>query len=166
MTQIHDGGCLCGAIRYRTTGDPIQTTICHCTFCQRLTGSAFLVEPVFKAEAVSVSGAPPKTYELTSAGSGKRVTVSFCGCCGTSLMLGFERFPGYVGLCGGTFDDPSWFVRDLDASRHIFTRKARLGVVLPAGMPLYADHALAADGGPNAPFVLAEPRVVDGSWPS
>ena len=47
MSEIHQGGCLCGTVRYRTVGRPERTTICHCTFCQRLTGSAFLVEPVF-----------------------------------------------------------------------------------------------------------------------
>src|SRR5437764_2207936 len=91
------GGCLCGAVRYRATAKPLQTTICHCTFCQRLTGSAFLVEPIFKAGDVVFQGDPPKVYERVSAGSGKRVSVHFCGACGTNLFLSFERFPTVVG---------------------------------------------------------------------
>ena len=157
MTQIHEGGCLCGAIRDRTTADPIRTTVCHCTFCQRLTGSAFLVEPIFKAEAVAVSGEDPKVYERPSAGSGKRVSVNFCGRCGTSLFLSFERFPGYLGLFGGAFDDPNWFARDPQDSQHIFTRWARDDVVLPAGAALYTDHSLQLDGTANTPFTLTEP---------
>ena len=39
--MIHEGGCLCGALRYRVAGDPRRTTICHCTDCQRRTGTAF-----------------------------------------------------------------------------------------------------------------------------
>ncbi|HEY0436054.1 MAG TPA: GFA family protein, partial [Phenylobacterium sp.] len=120
----HEGGCLCGAIRFRATAAPLQTTICHCTFCQRLTGSAFLVEPIFKAEAVSFTGAAPKAYERRSDGSGKRVTVNFCGACGTGLFLSLERFPGILGLFGGAFDDPNWFDRGPGAVRHIFTRHA------------------------------------------
>jgi len=46
MPMIHEGGCLCGEIRYETMAEPVRVTICHCTFCQRLTGSAYLVEPI------------------------------------------------------------------------------------------------------------------------
>ena len=68
MSEIYEGGCLCGAVRYRTTAEPVVTTICHCTFCQRLTGSAFLVEPIFRAEAVSFSGDEPKAFGAISEG--------------------------------------------------------------------------------------------------
>jgi hypothetical protein len=64
-----------------------------------------------------------------------------------------ERFPDILGLCGGTFDDPNWF--DRSQSRHIFTRSAQDGVVLPAGVDLYQEHALLLDGTPNQPTVLA-----------
>jgi len=37
MSEIHEGGCLCGSVRYRTTGDPVAATVCHCKFCQRRT---------------------------------------------------------------------------------------------------------------------------------
>ncbi len=46
MPMVHQGGCLCGEVRYRTTSAPVHVTICHCTFCQRMTGSAYLVEPI------------------------------------------------------------------------------------------------------------------------
>ena len=132
--MVHEGGCLCGAVRYQALAEPLRTTICHCTFCQKLTGSAFLVEPIFRDEDLVFSGAAPKIYERRSDGSGKLVCVHFCGACGTSVCLRFERFPGVVGLCGGTFDDPNWFDRGPERCRHIFTRWAQQGVVLPAGV--------------------------------
>lgn len=157
----HEGGCLCGAVRYRVTAQPAHTTVCHCTFCQRLTGSAFLVEPIFREADVAFSGATPKVHARRSEGSGKQVFVHFCGACGTTLGLKFERFPGVVGVAGGTFDDPSWFDRGPGRSRHIFTRFAQAGVVLPAGVDTYADHFYAADGSANTPVVHARPWVVE-----
>lgn len=163
MSIIHEGGCLCRDVRYQTTGAPVHTTVCHCTFCQRLTGSAFLVEPIFQRGAVVLSGSEPKTYEHRSGGSGMLVSVNFCERCGATIYLGFERFPDFLGVCGGTFDDPSWFDRGPTRCRHIFTRFAQRGIVLPAGIPLFADHALKLDGMLDEPFVLAEPRTVTGA---
>jgi len=157
---VHEGGCLCGAVRYRTTALPLRVTICHCTFCQRFTGSAYLVEPIFKRSDVALSGAAPRTYEHRSDGSGKRVTLNFCGTCGTTLYLDLERFPDILGLCGGTFDDPSWFDRGQGIGRHIFTRSAQDGVVLPAGIDTYETHALRLDGMPNEPVVFAHAVMV------
>jgi hypothetical protein len=154
----HAGGCLCGEVRYEATAAPVWTTICHCTFCQKLTGSAFLVEPIFQRKDVTFSGAQPKTFDHRSGGSGKRVTVNFCGACGATLFLSFERFPDVFGLFAGTFDDPNWF--DRSPSRHIFTRHAQKGVVLPAGAQVFEDHALQLDGTPNAPTVLTEPLTI------
>jgi len=160
VSNVHEGGCLCREVRYETTGDPIQTTVCYCTFCQKITGSAFLVEPIFAQSAVVFSGTPARSYDHRSDGSGKRVTVTFCGRCSTTLCLGFERFPGFLGLCGGTFDDPNWFDRGPERCRHLFTRSAQRGVVLPAGVPTYTEHWLRLDGTPIPSIVLAHPQVV------
>ncbi len=56
MPEIHKGGCLCGAVRYTTQGDPMRVTVCHCTWCQRRTGSAFAVESLFELEQVEIAG--------------------------------------------------------------------------------------------------------------
>ncbi|HKP57430.1 MAG TPA: GFA family protein [Polyangiales bacterium] len=151
---------MCRDVRYETTANPIWTTVCHCTFCQKITGSAFLVEPIFKRTSVVFSGTAPKTFDHRSDGSGLRVTLNFCGRCSTTLYLAFERFPDHLGVCAGTFDDPNWFDRGPEKCRHIFTRSAQRGVVLPAGFPTFIEHALRSDGTFNEPIVLAEPRMV------
>jgi hypothetical protein len=160
MANIHEGGCLCGDTRYRTTAEPLRVTVCHCTFCQRFTGSAYLVEPIFNRNDVVFSGAPLKAYDHRSDSSHKRVTLRFCGRCGTTLYLDLERFPDILGLCGGTFDDPNWFERNAETCRHIFTRSAQVGVVLPPGLAIYREHALHLDGTANEPVVLAHALVV------
>jgi hypothetical protein len=163
MSTVHEGGCLCRDIRYKTTADPVTTTVCYCTFCQKLTGSAFLVEPIFKRDTVVLLGTTMRTYDHRSDGSEKRVSVNFCGRCGTTVCLAFERFPDVLGICGGTFDDPNWFDRGPEKCRHIFTRSAQTGVVLPAGLQTFAEHFLRLDGTSNSPIVLAQPRTVSGT---
>jgi hypothetical protein len=160
MSVVHEGGCLCGDVRYKTLAQPARVTICHCRFCQRFTGSAYLVEPIFRKPDVIFHGTPAKAYEHRSDTSLKRVTLNFCGRCGTTVCLDLERFPEILGLCGGTFDDPDWFERTPGKCRHIFTRSTQKGVVLPAGVDLYEAHALGIDGTPNAPFVLAHAMLV------
>jgi hypothetical protein len=160
MSNVHEGGCLCGDVRYETTAEPVRVTICHCTFCQRLTGSAFLVEPIFRREDVALSGTAPTTYHHRSDSSHKRVTVNFCGKCGTTIYLDLERFPDILGLCAGTFDDPNWFDRGQGKCRHIFTRSAQEGVMLPTGAITFSGHALQLDGTPNGPVVLSHALMV------
>jgi hypothetical protein len=160
MQEFHNGGCLCGDVRYKATAAPLRVTVCHCTFCQRFTGSAFLVEPIFRKEHVVLTGLLPKTYDHRSDGSHKRVTLNFCGRCGTSLYLEFERFPDFLGVCAGTFDDPNWFDRGPDTCRHIFTRSAQQGVVLPAGFETYLEHWVRLDGTPNKPTIFAHASPV------
>jgi hypothetical protein len=160
MSVVHEGRCLCGDVRYRTLGDPLRITISHCRFCQRFTGSSYLVEPIFRKEDVVFDGARAKTYEHRSDSSGKRVTLNFCGRCATTLCLDLERFPDIIGLCGGTFDDPNWFDFAEGTCRHIFVRSAQRGVVLPAGVDLFAEHALRLDGSANEPTILAHALVV------
>ena len=155
--EIHEGGCLCGSMRYRTAGPPIRVTICHCRFCQRATGSAYLVEPVFSLSAFEMTSGTLAVYQHQSEGSGKLVDVHFCPTCGTKLFLTFERFPGAVGLYAGTFDDPSWIEVRPDNAKHIFTEVARPDSILPAGIPCYEAHATTNNGGPLEPTLHETP---------
>ena len=154
---------MCGEVRYETLAQPVRVTICHCTFCQRFTGSAFLVEPIFRREDVVFRGVAAQRYEHRSDTSCKRVSLNFCGRCGTTISLDLERFPEILGVCGGTFDDPNWF--DRSQCRHIFTRSAQKGIVLPAGTELYQEHAIDLDGTRRKPLVLAHAFMVPGKAP-
>lgn len=153
MTE-HQGGCLCGSVRYATTAKPTRVTICHCRFCQKATGSAYMVEPIFDKDDFELVAGTPKTYDQLSEGSGKTVHVHFCSGCGTKLWLSFERFPNAIGIYAGTFDDPRWFAIEADSSKHIFLGAARPDTVIPAGIPTYVRHAVTNDGIAEEPTVF------------
>jgi hypothetical protein len=159
IVGIHEGGCLCGATRYRTEGEPIRVTICHCRFCQRATGAAFMVEPIFRPQNVSVTRGAPSIYTHISTGSGKRLHIHSCSTCATKLHVTFERFPDTCGIYSGTFDDPTWFAIEPGTARHIFIDEARPETYLPAGIPLFHQHAVANDGTPHDPLFLDAPRA-------
>jgi len=158
--SLNQGGCLCGAIRYATSSEPVRVTFCHCRFCQRATGSAYMVEPIFQKTSFEITSGTPATYTQASAGSGKRVTVNFCATCGTKLFLDLERFPEIFGVYGGTFDDPNWFERAPQSSRHIFLDSAQNGTVIPAGFSTFRQHAILHDGTPVDPVTFAQPRTI------
>ena len=162
MKTVHEGGCLCGAVRYKTTGEPRRVVVCHCTFCQRFTGTAFLVETAFNEGDVVFSGENPRTYDHQSDESNKLVILHFCGACGTTVFLTFERFPGIVGICGGTFDDPNWFDRSRGKCCHIMTRSAQEGVVLPPNIDIYEGSHTQIDGTPAQPVVFAHAVMARG----
>lgn len=157
---VHAGGCLCGGVRYATLTDPIRVTICHCRFCQRATGSAYMVEPIFRIEDLQVTHGMPAVYDLVSAGSGKVVHVHFCQTCGTKLYLTFDRFTTACGVYAGTFDDPDWFTIDADNTKHIFLDVARHDTIVPAGIDAFAQHAMQNDGTPLEPVVFATPHPI------
>ncbi len=159
MKMPQSGGCLCGAIRYTVTAEPVKVTICHCTFCQKITGSAYLVEPIFRKQDVSFSGTM-NAFVHRSDNSRKKVTVNFCGACATKIYLDLERFPTIWGLFGGTFDDPNWFDRSAASCVHIFTASAQHGVSLPPGIATFEGHAIDLDGRPNLPSVLAHHTTI------
>ncbi|MCH8917592.1 MAG: GFA family protein [Proteobacteria bacterium] len=79
-----DGGCHCGAVTYHAVADPAKVTLCHCTDCQTLSGSAFrIVVPIAEEDFTLLSGAL-KTYVKTAESGNKRAQV-FCPECGTNI---------------------------------------------------------------------------------
>jgi hypothetical protein len=163
--SLNRGGCLCGAIRYVTSADPVRVTFCYCKFCQRATGSAYMVEPIFHKTDLEIISGTPVRYSLTSEGSGKRVTVNFCATCGTKLFLDFERFSEIFGVYGGTFDEPNWFERSPRISRHIFLDVAQTGTVIPAGFRTFRQHEMRNDGTPVGPVTFGQPHTIGGPSP-
>ncbi len=152
MTQTHCGGCLCGDVRFVVAGRPLQVSVCHCRMCQRATGSAFSVEPIFLKERVEFSGQPLSYYSHRSVDHGRMVHFSFCRRCGNRIGLTLERFPAVQIIYGGTFDEPSWVA----PTSHIFTDSALSWFELPAGVPCFGQHMLSPGGEPIAPLARGE----------
>ncbi len=106
-TGAKTGGCLCGKVRYRATGDAMAMTLCQCTHCQRVTGSAIAAYAVYPRDAVTIEQGELKTYD--DQGEGKIVYRSFCPDCGSPVLGVPERMPSICIVYAGTFDDTSDF---------------------------------------------------------
>jgi hypothetical protein len=113
-----EGGCQCGAARYRITGRPIVFYLCHCTECQRHTSSAFGESLRFSAGDVEINGEVATTWRMAE--SGRRRVGHFCPSCGVRLVHGSEG-GSEVNIKAGTLDDTSW----LYPAGHIWVRSAQ-----------------------------------------
>jgi hypothetical protein len=94
-----DGGCHCGAITYEAEVDPDKVTVCHCTDCQTLSGSAFRV--VVLTDRFRLLGGEPKIYVKTGESGRKRVQ-SFCANCGTPIYSADAAAPEVYSIRLGT----------------------------------------------------------------
>ena len=133
-----EGGCLCGAVRYRITGAPIRTSVCHCTFCQRRTGSAFGIGVYVRKEDFQLLKGELKSYEHRSDESGRWLRVEFCPKCGNNLTWTLEVMPEARGVAGGSFDDKSW----IKPVRHGWTRSKHPWVAIPHGVEVFEKSSL------------------------
>jgi hypothetical protein len=95
-----DGGCHCGRITYEADIDPAKVGVCHCTDCQTLSGSAFVVYVPVPKEALTLRG-EPKLYVKT-AESGSRRAQAFCPECGTRIYASADTDPQVFNLRIGT----------------------------------------------------------------
>ena len=122
-----EGGCSCGKVRYKLTASPLIVDACHCRDCQRLTGSAFVVNIWVEQKFVETKATDLKFCRLKG-GSGKPHDVFFCEQCGTYLWSRYHGAPGRtVLLRAGTLDTPEAVTPDV----HIFTRSKLPWLPLP-----------------------------------
>ena len=146
--ELHEGGCLCGAVRYQTVGVPRWQAACHRRFCQRLTGSVLNAEVVFPKDHVLFSGDKPKVYAYRSPDHGRMLNVQFCPECGVTVGLTFERFPLVQAILSGTYDDPRWIQMD----KHIFSASAMPWMAYSETTDVYSGHQLKMDGSVEQPL--------------
>lgn len=119
MTVPFTGGCLCGAVRYRGTAEPVMAGHCHCRDCQKSTGGAMASLLAVPADSLAITGKPK--YFSVKGESGQSVDRGFCPDCGTPLISKAGALPGVVFIKAGTLDDPSWYKPTFD----IFTSSAQ-----------------------------------------
>jgi hypothetical protein len=101
------GGCLCGRVRYASDASPAMIAACHCTHCQKQSGSAFSMNVGVPAAALKVEGDSLATYHDTGS-SGLPVLRHFCRDCGSPIYSEVKAIPGLVFVKAGTLDDASW----------------------------------------------------------
>lgn len=100
-----DGGCRCGRVRFTVSAPPLLTMACHCTGCQRMTGSAFSLSAAIPSEGFSVTKGEPVIGGLHGA-----TRHFFCPHCMSWLFTRPEGMDWFVNLRPTMLDDPGWFV--------------------------------------------------------
>ncbi len=126
--KSHEGGCLCGALRYRITGAVDDIVHCHCHLCRRSSGALMMTwVTVARADFAWISGSPAR---YRSSDHGERC---FCPTCGTELTLSTTRHPNEVDVTLGSFDHPELH----RANRHVWTSARLPGLHLDDNLP---DH--------------------------
>lgn len=126
MTHWQEGGCACGAVRYRVGVAPLFVHCCHCTECQTQTGSAFVLNALVEGDQVTVTHGEPVPV-LTPSASGRGQEIWRCPTCHVALWSHYAtrgRKVAFVRV--GTLDDPAACPPDV----HIFTRSKLPWVVL------------------------------------
>lgn len=134
MSESFEGGCACRAVRYRMTRRPMVVHGCHCTWCQRETGSAFAVNAVIETDQVVVEGEIEMI--VTPSASGKGQKIARCPQCKVALWSHYSGAgPSMRFVRVGTLDDPGRFPPDI----HIFTSTRQKWFELPAGKPAFPE---------------------------
>jgi hypothetical protein len=124
-----DGGCACGAVRYRLTSEPMYVHCCHCLNCQRQTGSAFVINALIESDrVVLLAGDPIAVDAPRDDGSAQRIFR--CPVCQVAVYSEYGS-PAVKFVRAGTLDEPSSVAPDV----HIFTRSKLPWVVLPGSVP-------------------------------
>lgn len=135
MTEIFEGGCFCGRIRYRLNARPMFVHCCHCRDCQRQTGSAFAINALIEADCVELLKGEPMMVTLPT-DSGHPHDVYRCGECQSALWSDYGRRKWMSFVRVATLDDPGALAPDV----HIYTRSKLPWVRLPDDAAVFAEY--------------------------
>ncbi len=134
-----DGSCLCGKITYSCAAEPVATAACHCTDCQKQTGTSFSIIVAVPADALRIEGDSLSSFTTVGTDTGQEVHRQFCRECGSPIASVAEAMPQVVFIKAGTLNDTSW----LDPQMQVWCESAQpwipleshAGTKLPRGVP-------------------------------
>jgi hypothetical protein len=150
-----EGGCTCRSVRFRLASDPLFVHCCHCTWCQRETGSAFVINALIEADRVAIlTGAPEPV--MTPSNSGKGQVIARCPMCRVALFSTYGGSDRLRFVRVGTLDEPARFPPDI----HIYTASKLPWVRLPEGVPAVPEYYKSSELWP--PASLARRRALFG----
>jgi hypothetical protein len=144
VSEYYDGGCTCGHVRYRLMSKPLFVHCCHCSWCQRETGSAFALNAMIEAERVQLVHGDVVIVDIPS-NSGKGQRISRCPTCKIavwSTYAGAGEIIRFVRI--GTLDEPSSLPPDI----HIYTGTKQPWIGLPPDIPAVVEYYKASEHWP------------------
>ena len=115
----YQGGCACGAVRYKIDAEPAMAGHCQCRKCQQLSGGGHATFVVFAADAVEIKG--KLTFWSYTADSGNIVSRGHCPACGSTVQIRNAGFADMVGVPVGSLDDPA----DVSPNMSFFSTSAQ-----------------------------------------
>lgn len=130
------GECSCGEIHYELTNKPMFVHCCHCSWCQRETGSAFAINALIETSYIRVTkGKPEIVYISSNSGSGQE--VARCPSCKTAIWSHYGAAKEVVSFVRvGTLNNPNCYPPDI----HIFTSTKQKWVQLGDSIPVMAEY--------------------------
>lgn len=128
MPRTWEGGCQCGALRYRINGEPLTLYACHCTECQSQSASAFGLSLWVRRSDLEILSGDLKVWDRP-ADSGKRTYCSFCPNCGSRIHHAGTLESEVVSMKAGSLDDTS----GLRPVGHIWVRSKQPWVAIDRG---------------------------------
>jgi hypothetical protein len=131
MNVAREGGCSCGAVRYRLTSEPMFIHCCHCLNCQRQTGSAFVINLLIEADRLELLAGEPQAVDVPRDDSSAQ-RVYRCPDCQVAVFSEYGR-PQVKFIRAGTLDRPS----EVEPDVHIYTRSKLPWVKLPDAAPAF-----------------------------
>ena len=132
MTDSFDGGCACGAVRYRMNAAPMFVHCCHCRDCQRQTGSAFVINALIETDRLALLAGEPVAIAVPT-DSGRPHKIFRCPTCETAVWSEYGGVEKLRFIRVGTLDDPKAHAPNV----HIYTRSRLPWVTLPPGVPAF-----------------------------
>lgn len=134
--RVFAGSCTCRAVRYRLNDSPMCVHCCHCTWCQRETGSAFVINALIESDRLEILRGNVDRIDTPSA-SGKGQIIARCPDCRIALWSHYASLGDIISFVrAGTLDDPARLPPDV----HIFTSTKLPWVHLPQGTPSYREY--------------------------
>lgn len=130
------GCCSCGNIQYQLESTPLFIHCCHCTRCQRETGSAFAINAMIEADRVTLLEGEVESVEIPTLSGGGQV-ISRCPECRIAVWSYYSGADDKVlFIRAGTLENPHLVEPDI----HIFTDSKLPWTVLPAHKPAVAEY--------------------------
>lgn len=135
MTTFN-GSCLCGNVKYNTESAALTTAVCHCTDCQKQSGSAFSVNLLVPAAGFRVEGASLSSYSKAG-GSSLPVRRFFCSACGSALYSEMAAMPGLLAVKAGTLSSKV----AVDPALHLWCASAQPWVAIDRSLPCFEQSS-------------------------
>jgi len=101
------GQCLCGSVQYTVANAPVKMAQCHCSDCQKSTGTGHASNSFFKKTDITIKG--ELSSYVSDTDSGDKLTRYFCPNCGSRLCGESSAVEGIMSIAAGSFDDNSWY---------------------------------------------------------